>query len=229
MLEFLLPAAISAGASLLGGAIGNQQKREGQEREIELQREFAQNGVRWKVEDAQRAGIHPLAALGATGAAYSPVGLGDNDTAATFSAAGQDFSRAIDATRTQGERNGVLGVKMAELSLERASLENDLLRAQILDITRPRVPAFPSAAGGFNVPGQPGSGIKVAGHTVKPDPGWSDAQDVEDRYGDIIQMLYGAGVLGADAWHNAPKGTRGARSVFGDRSKMTGHLTGGGF
>lgn len=192
-------ALISAGASLLGGLLGNQQKAAGQEREIELQREFAQNGLRWKVEDAKRAGIHPLAALGSSGAQYSPVGLGDNDSAAVGSSIGQDLSGAINATRTAPERTTAVGQKMAALGLERASLENDLLRAQILDITRPRTPPFPLADGGYHMPGQPGSGVKVSGYDVKPDQGWSDAQVAEDRYGDLVQMVYGAGVLGADA------------------------------
>lgn len=197
----MLGELISAGASLLGGLFGNQQKQQGQEREIELQREFAQNGVRWKVEDAQRAGIHPLAALGATGAQYSPVGLGDNDTAAIGASIGQDLSGAINSTRTAPERAGVIGQKMEALGLERAGLENELLRAQILDITRPRLPPFPMADGGYNMPGQPATGIKVAGENVKPDQGWSDAQAAEDRYGDLVQMIYGAGVLGADAFN----------------------------
>lgn len=37
-----------------------------------LQREFAQMGIRWKVEDAEAAGLHPLYALGGAGAAYAP-------------------------------------------------------------------------------------------------------------------------------------------------------------
>lgn len=209
MLEFLAPVA-----SLVGGLFGNAQKQQGQEREIELQREFAQNGLRWKVEDAKRAGIHPLAALGATGASYSPVGLGDNDLSAVGSAVGQDFSRAVDATRTKPERLGAVGAKMEALGLERASLENDLLRAQILDITRPRTPPFPMADTSYNVPGQPGSGIKIGGSTVEFSPHMSDAQVAEDRYGDLVQMLYGVGVLGADALGVAGKGAEIAREVY---------------
>lgn len=225
----MLGELISAGASLIGGLFGNQQKKEGQEREIELQKEFAQNGLRWKVEDAQRAGIHPLAALGSSGAQYSPVGLGDNDSAAIGSSIGQDLSGAINATRTAPERASAIGHKMEALGLERAGLENELLRAQILDITRPRTPPFPMAGTDYNVPGQPGSGIKVAGQDVGFSPDWSNAQVAEDRYGDLVQMLYGAGVLAGDVIHNSPRGTKGTRSVFGDRSKMSDHKTGGGF
>jgi len=39
---------------------------------IQLQKDFAQHGIRWRVEDAKAAGIHPLAAVGAAGASYSP-------------------------------------------------------------------------------------------------------------------------------------------------------------
>lgn len=214
----MLGSLISAGASLIGGLFGNQQKKEGQEREIELQKEFAQNGLRWKVEDAQRAGIHPLAALGSSGAQYSPVGLGDNDSAAIGSSIGQDLSGAINATRTAPERATALGSKMEALGLERAGLENELLRAQILDITRPRVPPFPMADGAYNMPGQPASGVtKVAGVPVKHDSGWSDAQDVEDRYGDLVQMVYGAGVLGADGLKHIVDGLPAARKVYETR------------
>lgn len=214
----MLGELISAGASLLGGLFGNQQKQQGQEREIELQREFAQNGVRWRVEDAQRAGIHPLAALGSSGAQYSPVGLGDNDSAAIGASIGQDLSGAINSARTAPERAGALSQKMQALGLERAGLENELLRAQILDITRPRTPPFPLADTGYNMPGQPGSGVtKVAGVPVKHDSGWSDAQDVEDRYGDLVQMVYGAGVLGADGLKHIVDGLPAARKVYETR------------
>lgn len=212
MLEFLAPIA-----SLVGGLFGNAQKQQGQEREIELQKEFAQQGLRWKVADAKAAGIHPLAALGATGASYSPVGLGDNDLSAVGSAVGQDISRAVDATRTQPERMGAVGAKMEALGLERASLENDLLRAQILDITRPRTPPFPMAGTDYNVPGQPGSGINVAGVPVVKDKGWSDAQVVEDRYGDLVQMIYGAGVLGADGLKHLGDALPAARDTYESR------------
>lgn len=39
---------------------------------LELQREFAQHGIQWKVNDAISAGIHPLAALGADTMSFTP-------------------------------------------------------------------------------------------------------------------------------------------------------------
>ena len=42
--------------------------REQFDRNEALQREFAQNGIRWRAADARAAGLHPLAALGSSGA-----------------------------------------------------------------------------------------------------------------------------------------------------------------
>lgn len=46
--------------------------REQQTRNEQLQREFAQHGIAWRVEDARQAGVHPMYALGGGGAAFSP-------------------------------------------------------------------------------------------------------------------------------------------------------------
>lgn len=92
-----------------------------------LQREFAQNGVRWRVDDARAAGINPLAALGMNPVSASPSFIGDDSYGDSLSDMGQDLSRAIGATRTQGERDDAL----YNLSLDRGRLQNDLLRSQL--------------------------------------------------------------------------------------------------
>lgn len=43
-----------------------------QDKNIELQREFAQHGIQWRVEDAKKAGLHPMYALTGGGAAFAP-------------------------------------------------------------------------------------------------------------------------------------------------------------
>lgn len=93
-----------------------------------LQREFAQQGVRWRVEDAKKAGIHPLFALGAQVTPASPSFVGDTSMGSAMASMGQDLSRAMHSTRTRGER---LTSQMEGLQLERASLENELIRSQI--------------------------------------------------------------------------------------------------
>lgn len=100
------------------------------------QKEFAQHGIRWKVEDAKAAGIHPLFALGGSTASYSPstfsVGGGGSDPGDYLSSMGQNISRAVQATRTAPERaltNQEL--QMNEEKLTGARLNNDLTRLQI--------------------------------------------------------------------------------------------------
>lgn len=60
--------AIGAAGSLLGSTInsvlGNKAAKEDWQRNYDAQKEFAQNSIQWRVQDAQKAGIHPLYAMG---------------------------------------------------------------------------------------------------------------------------------------------------------------------
>lgn len=174
------PAAGAVG-DIVGGIIaidqGNQ-NRQMAEREArrnrQLQREFAQNGIRWRVEDAARAGLSPLAAIGAAGASYTPSQtLFDNSSPAADLASrmGQNVGRAINATRTQDER------RATELELENRSLQNDLLRSQIAQNQAAMNPALPSAvtaSGGLS--GQ-GDAFKVSPAEAKASQSGRPAQE----------------------------------------------------
>lgn len=114
---------------------------------IENQRLFAKKGIRWRVDDAKKAGIHPLYALGANTHSFSPVNVGHTPDMSMANAAanmGQDLSRAIDATRTRGERLSAFDQSVQQLSLQKMGLENELLGAQIAKIKQSSAPAFPS-------------------------------------------------------------------------------------
>lgn len=71
-----------------------------------LQREFAQNGIRWKVEDAQRAGLSPLFAVGGSGAAFSPnpITVGGGSSDGFGERMGQSISRAVQGQSTAAEK-----------------------------------------------------------------------------------------------------------------------------
>lgn len=142
-------AAIGAGASLLGGMMGSKSAKDAAEDQMmaneanaALQREFAQNGISWKVNDAKRAGIHPLFALGAQTVAANPSYIGapaDNSMGAAVANMGQDVSRAIHATRTSDQRMEALG----DLQIENQALQNDLLRSQIARLNGQVGPPIP--------------------------------------------------------------------------------------
>lgn len=143
---------ISAGSNLIGGYLQNRSNERINSQnlgfsyeQLAQQREFAQQGIRWRVEDAQKAGIHPLYAMGASIPTYSPVSAPLNSNNAAdygLSAAGQDIGRAITATQTKKERESST---IHKLSVERAGLENDLLRAQIAKEKAQIGPPLPSA------------------------------------------------------------------------------------
>lgn len=99
----LAAALVGAGASLLGGGVSQDQNRKLVHEQMDAQREFAQHGIRWKVEDAKAAGIHPLYALGASTTSFAPMSVQDS-LGPAISSAGQDISRAMRASATDEER-----------------------------------------------------------------------------------------------------------------------------
>jgi len=159
-----IPALVSGAASLAGGFMNRQASQDANAQSMAMaqqnmaqQREFAQNGIRWRVEDAKAAGIHPLYALGAQVSSFSPVSVGstaDNSMGNAVANMGQDIGRAIQATRTDDERMSAYTSALSALQLERGSLENDLLRSKIALLQQQRNPALPSLAGHHALPGQ---------------------------------------------------------------------------
>ncbi|QGH72993.1 MAG: putative minor capsid protein [Microviridae sp. ctzVR26] len=130
---------LAAGSSLVSGLLNRNAKK----KEQQLQQDFAQHGIQWKVEDAKRAGIAPLAALGAQTMPYQPA-FGDTFDTSAMANMGQDIGRAIDATRSGKDRNDA---RMIALALERGELENDLLRSQIAKLNKTQVgPPMPTGS-----------------------------------------------------------------------------------
>lgn len=183
-----------------------------QAQNIANQKEFAQQGVRWKVADAQAAGLHPLAALGAQTSSFSNVVGGDIPIAKTdFGGMGQDIGRAIDAGSTQPERSDRMGQAIARtaqvFSLEKMNLENEVLKNQVA-LTRAQLPPpLPASALAHlsRSPNRTADGHAISDDDVKQkagdapanrnykflglplltNPASSDGQVLEDRLGDF--------------------------------------------
>lgn len=155
----MLGELISAGASLVGGIMGNNSQKQQAKANAKMQKEFAQHGIRWKVADAKAAGIHPLAALGAQTVSFTPQAIG-SDLSTGIANAGQDIGRAINSTRTQGERVDAYTKSMQLMSLQRAGLENELLKSQLIRANAPGTPPpMPDSRNNYLIPGQTGSGL----------------------------------------------------------------------
>lgn len=89
----LAGGVISGGLGLLGGFLSNEYNQDLLEQQIASQREAQQNFIQWRVEDAKKAGIHPLFALGANSPSTFPISMGDNIGPA-LREAGQDIGSA---------------------------------------------------------------------------------------------------------------------------------------
>lgn len=191
-----------------GGARDRQAASESMAREsMQLQKDFAQQGIRWRVADAKAAGIHPGLALGAQLSSPNPVtlfndggsGPSEGELVSQF---GQSLHRAVDATRTPAEK---VASRLSALQIERAELENDVLRARLATMgQQPGTPGFaPGSGDGSPVPnlilekplertpGYPGRGDMEPGALVDrgfvwtgtgfhPVPGENTKQRIED-------------------------------------------------
>jgi len=140
--------ALGAIAGLAGKGLDAWIQHGNAKRNIKYQREFAQHGIRWKVADAQAAGLHPLAALGAQTHSFSPVSVGSD-----FGSAGQDISRAIQATQNKGERADGTTKQLQALQVQRAGLENQLLASQLSKMNQAGQPP-PAPTMAHQIPGQ---------------------------------------------------------------------------
>lgn len=98
--DVLIGAGIGAGTDILGGQLAAAQNRQSQRFSADLQREFAQHGIQWRVEDAKRAGLHPLAALGMMPASASPMVIGDV-AGEGIAKAGQSIGSAVSQSQDQ--------------------------------------------------------------------------------------------------------------------------------
>lgn len=169
----MLGNLIAAGANLIGGFMGQKSQEKMADKNIQLQQEFAKKGIRWKVKDAKAAGLHPLAALGASTHSFSPVTVGDSLSPA-IGAAGQDLSRAIDSTRTQPERVQAISDTVQRLQVQNMALKNEYLAAQIARVKQPgNGPGLPG--GQELIPGQGDTNVAASTPTSAVMGGTADA------------------------------------------------------
>lgn len=218
----LIPAGLSAGASLLGGFLGRKsQKRQAarqrkwfvQDREHNEAREDSR--LQRLVKDAQAAGYNPLTAL----RGGAPAG-----TAMTHMPA---LSTDVFANAVAGAGNALAtGIQAMfdydPLDEDRAQLELDLMRAQTRQINQEtmRIAGAPTASGSRYQSGggyadgrlgetsHPEIGRTSVTNPHNPSSGWRvnpdylDAQAFEDRYGDIVQQFAGVRNAIADFQYN---------------------------
>lgn len=192
---------ISAGASIVGGLLNRKSAKDAQAatqanlaQQYQQQKEFAQNGIKWRAKDAKDAGIHPLYALGASIPSYTPQSVSfaaDNSIGNSLASAGQDIGRAINATRTQPERDAAFSSSVQRLQIQGMELDNQIKQASLASsIQRLKAnanPPLPIAEA--NKADERPLGF-VGGQQVATDPGSSNVDDFwAKRYGEPGEWL----------------------------------------
>lgn len=171
--------AVAKAAVDIGGKLFDaKENRSNLASQLNLSRDSMQHGIRWRVNDAKRAGIHPLYALGAQGPSFSPISVGSSTlgqgVADSLNELGQDISRATNTQLTGEQRQQqVLG----KLQVERAELENDLLRSQIAKINSAQLnPPAPTPNGVFEG-GIADSAVEIVPRQQTATPPFNPAQE----------------------------------------------------
>jgi Fe-S cluster biosynthesis and repair protein YggX len=204
-----LGTALSVVGSLGGSFMQKEAQDDANKNNALLQHQFAKNAIQWKTKDAQKAGIHPLYALGANTATASPSFVSDSfgaDVGNTMSNMGQNIAnRELQKQQTM----------LNELQVENAIIQNKRARLQLnkeMDDYMGRhgntqgltLNDFPSYVGdavkylqfqhatGQYHPSDPNTAIAEKILEGKASP----AEISEANFGDIGQEVHGANNLG---------------------------------
>lgn len=178
MLDFLGKAADTIVGMINAGKNRDLQQKMASDN-IAMQKEFAQSGIQWRVADAQAAGIHPLAALGAQLSSFNPVTLGDTSAPSTkFGEMGQSLQNAV--TRGQ-DKETKYDTAVKGLQLEKLALDNDLARSRIAQINSAgSAPGIPTSGKTRALPGQGDTpALKLEGQEVVVGPKNDRSRELE--------------------------------------------------
>lgn len=182
---------------LFGGAANRTHQNQQQQKDYLHQLEFAQHGLQWRAEDAKRAGINPLAALGFQGPSYS-TNVGVEGPGDTISRMGQGIHRMLTATKTDKQREN----EFTDLKLENARLQNQMLSSQIAKLNSAQVgPPFPTVVDKPHTRTGMDSQAQYRESEGIPDVGWArtktgvapvPSKDVKERIEDqfIPEMMW---------------------------------------
>ena len=157
--------------------------------QLEYQKELHKNQIQWKVEDAKKAGLHPLAALGVSPSSFSPVSgasygvnySGLNGIGDTLSDMGQDIDRSILQAKTKEEQKDALRLQNQSIALDLRGkdLNNQILEAELAS-RRARLAQM------MGPPTPASSGLSAARYAI---PGQSESRFMDEtipKYGFVV-------------------------------------------
>lgn len=121
------------GGGFLGGDSSSKVAKDLLGRQMDRQEIWMKNQMLWRVEDAKKAGIHPLAAIGSNVTAPSVPGVavgdsGGGDLGSVLASSGQSIGRELSAYMSGVEKDKTI---MRALEIESAELDNTMKREQL--------------------------------------------------------------------------------------------------
>jgi len=230
---------ISAGANIIGGLFNKSSADDARAQQaahtaaqMKAQEDFAKQGIRWRVNDAKKAGIHPIYALGANTSSYTPVSASfaaDNSVGNAIASSGQDISRAINTTRTGAERDDAYTATLKSLQVKNLELDTEIKRTTLASAVQRLVqnanPPLPTANGELPVGKRdPVTPLTAARTNLDLDRGWSDGSTFEDRWGEWGGSLAGLAVMAADLMNHGQAARLRLQSQYPINFKARGSL-----
>lgn len=96
------------------------------EQQYGAQKEFAQKAIQWKVQDAKKAGLHPLYALGGATPSFTPIAvMPDESGPARASEFGRSVGAAVGRSMSAQESEHERQMKQLQLAQAQASVAKD--------------------------------------------------------------------------------------------------------
>lgn len=136
MAPWVVPAAIAGakiGSSLVSGFLQSQHGGQEANKNWKRQKKVLKNQIQWRVKDAKKAGLHPLAAIGASHSVHVPYQSKAPDYGL------KDIGQTIDAARqATGRKKSEYELQLEELNLKNARLQNEYLQGQIVRLNENR-------------------------------------------------------------------------------------------
>lgn len=127
-------AALGAAAQMGGSIYSTYSSIKRQKKAMKFAKKLAKNQIQWRVADAKKAGLHPLAALGISPA--SGPGIPSADTSG-YSEAGASLNRALSSIPSKHEKlMDRLALQNARAELDRKNLVNIGLQQEIEEAER---------------------------------------------------------------------------------------------
>lgn len=177
MFNFLLP--ILAGGTATSAAIAGGAALAGAALTRATAKKERANHFANLAYSAQQGGFNPLTVLNATGGG----GYGTYAGILSRSPMEAGLNAAAGAYQSHASENRMM---KHEVNLQAMRQKHET------KLTNMSNKAFSDAA--------EKTAIEIASYKTNPNQGWSDAELIEQRYGDVASWLYGLGVLGADGW-----------------------------